>query len=255
MEWSFIVAAVRRRIRFVVLCAILGAVPGLLSIANSVSSYEAVATIGIATPTSGAGAAVAASQPDRYITSQLSVVTSTDTLEKAAKKLGGGVTAAQIAEQLTVEQEPSADIITVKATASRPKAAAAIANAIADVYITEAASREAAARAPRIQTLQDKLDAITTQLTTPDKSSNTQVKIFKVGGRETAGGAGVTACSMRRSAAANRRARCRTVRSLHCLNYRVFWLGAAPASLNFASPSLSWAWFCPSRGLARRPNE
>ena len=130
MEWSFIVAAVRRRIRFVVLCAILGAVPGLLSIANSVSSYEAVATIGIATPTSGAGAAVAASQPDRYITSQLSVVTSTDTLEKAAKKLGGGVTAAQIAEQLTVEQEPSADIITVKATASRPKSAAAIANAI-----------------------------------------------------------------------------------------------------------------------------
>lgn len=175
MEWSFIVAAVRRRIRFVVLCAILGAVPGLLSIANSVSSYEAVATIGIATPTSGAGAAVAASQPDRYITSQLSVVTSTDTLEKAAKKLGGGVTAAQIAEQLTVEQEPSADIITVKATASRPKAAAAIANAIADVYITEAASREAAARAPRIQTLQDKLDAITTQLTTPDTGINAQI--------------------------------------------------------------------------------
>lgn len=164
MEWSFIVAAVRRRIRFVVLCAILGAVPGLLSIANSVSSYESVATIGIATPTSGAGAISAANQPDRYIVSQLSVVTSSDTLEQAAEQLDG-ITAAEIAEALSVEQEPSADIITIKATADQPKSAAAIANAVADVYIANSVTQQTKARQPQINALAQRLTDLTTQVT------------------------------------------------------------------------------------------
>lgn len=175
MEWSFIVAAVRRRIRFVVLCAILGAVPGLLSIAQSVNSYQAVATIGVVAPTSGAGASSAANQPDRYIVSQLAVVTSTDTLDKAAARLKG-IDAKQIAESLTVEQEPSADIITITATAGEPKSAAAIANAVANVYIAEAVTRDADARKPRIKALDARLKAITDQLTTPDTGINDKIK-------------------------------------------------------------------------------
>jgi len=174
VEWSFIVAAVRRRIRFVVLCAILGAVPGLLSIATSVNSYEAVATIGVATPTSGSGAIAAANQPDRYIVSQLSVVTSTDTLADAAKKLDG-ITAGQIAEALTVEQEPSADIITITATADRPASAAAIANAVAEVYISESVSRLAEARKPQITEYENRMKAISDQLNAPDTGINARI--------------------------------------------------------------------------------
>ena len=168
VEWSFIVAAVRRRIRFVVLCAILGALPGLYSISKSVSSYESVATIGVAAPTSGAGAAAAANQPDRYIVSQISVVTSTETLAKAAKKVGNGVTAARIAEAITVEQEPSADIVTITAVADQPKLAAAMANSVAEVYIADASSRQVQARQPQITELNTRLTDITNQLNGPD---------------------------------------------------------------------------------------
>ncbi len=176
MEWSFIVAAVRRRIRFVVLCAILGAVPGLLSIANSVSSYEAVATIGVATPSTGASAY--ANQPDRYIVSQLSVVTSSETLEEAAKKLGGGITAGQVFDALTVEQEPSADIITVKATADRPKTAAAIANAVADVYIANSATQQTRARQPQIDALTLRLTDLTTKIAAVNAQITEKMKTY-----------------------------------------------------------------------------
>ncbi|MFN8051582.1 MAG: hypothetical protein U0Q22_09115 [Acidimicrobiales bacterium] len=168
MEWSFILAAVQRRIRFVVLCALLGALPGVFSIMNSTDSYEATASIGIASPTSGAGAISAANQPDRYVVSQISVVTSTDTLAKAAKKLGGKLSAADIADAIDVEQEPSTDIIHITATSGNAKSASAIANAVANVYITDASSRLVQARQPEINVLnarlldvQAKLDAAT----------------------------------------------------------------------------------------------
>lgn len=94
---------------------------------------------------------------------------------RQAKKLGGGVLARpDRLEQLTVEQEPSADIITVKATAGRPE----VGHGHRQRHcrrLHHRARHRSAARAPRIQTLQDKLGTITTQLTTPDTGINAQI--------------------------------------------------------------------------------
>ncbi|HNI34139.1 MAG TPA: hypothetical protein PLV93_02005 [Microthrixaceae bacterium] len=160
MEWSFIVVAIRRRIRFVVLCTILGALPGLYSISKSVNSYESVATVAVVAPTTSS----AANQPDRYVVGQLSVVTSHDTLEKAAKQVGNGVTTGSLAEAITVEQQPSADLLTIKATADQPKLAAAMANAVADVYIADALSRQQKAREPEITALNTRLTELQTKI-------------------------------------------------------------------------------------------
>lgn len=135
MEWSFIAAAVRRRIRFVVLCALVGALPGLLTIARSVNTYEATAVLSIATPSGGAAASILASQPDRYIQSQISIIGSTENLTAAAKELGEDFDAALVGEGLSIEQEPETDIVRVTVKSGVPKNAAAIANAVAEAYL------------------------------------------------------------------------------------------------------------------------
>lgn len=135
MEWSFIAAAVRRRLRFVVLCALVGALPGLLTIARSVDTYEATAVLSIATPSGGSAAAIAASQPDRYIQSQISIIGSTENLSSAAKELGRGFDAGVVGEGLSIEQEPETDIVRITVESGIPKNAAAIANAVAEAYL------------------------------------------------------------------------------------------------------------------------
>lgn len=164
MEWSFVVAAVRRRLKFVVLCAIVGALPGIYLISNAEQEYVATSTMSIAAPSTGAIAASAANQPDRYIVSQISVVRSTDTLKDAADKIGGDITAGAIASMITVDQEPSTDIITITATTGDPNVAATVANAVAEVYIEGASTRATAARQPEIDRLNLKLTELATAI-------------------------------------------------------------------------------------------
>lgn len=164
MEWSFIVAAVRRRTVLVIACAIIGALPGMYKVLTAEPSYEATATVAVAAPTVGAGAATAAYQPDRYVVSQLSVVTSRDTLEAAAESLPGDWSTDAIASLITVEQEPEADLLRISATASDPKIAADVANAVATTYIEDATRRIVEARQPEIDALNAKLDQLKAQL-------------------------------------------------------------------------------------------
>lgn len=137
MEWSFIVAAVRRRLRFVVLCALVGALPGLLTISRSVDTFEATALVSIATPANG----VAAAQPDRFIQSQISLIGSSQNLSAAAKELGKGFNARNVGADLTIEQEPETDIVRITAKSGIPKNASAIANAVAESYLKTANAR------------------------------------------------------------------------------------------------------------------
>ncbi|NLA37466.1 MAG: hypothetical protein GX868_17510 [Actinobacteria bacterium] len=164
MEWSFIVAAVRRRIVLVIAFAIVGALPGMYKLLTAEPAYEATATVSVATPTVGAGAATAAYQPDRYVVSQLSVVTSRDTLETAAKSLPGDWSADALASLISVEQEPKADLIRISATAGDPKIAADVANAVANTYIDDATKRLVEARQPEIDALNTKLNDLETQI-------------------------------------------------------------------------------------------
>lgn len=163
MEWSFISAAVRRRLGLVIALAVLGALPGFLGLVSSGDSYQATATINVAAPT-GNGAAAAANQPDRWVLSQLSVVQSIDTLDDAAATLGSDWTGAGIGSLINVEQEPETDLIHVTATAGDASTAALVANAVVDTYITESANRLREARQPAIDELQKRLDDITARL-------------------------------------------------------------------------------------------
>lgn len=172
MEWSFIVAAVRRRLRFVVLCALVGALPGLLTISRSVDTFEATALVSIATPANG----VAVAQPDRYIQSQISLIGSSQNLSAAAKELGKGFNAANVGENLTIEQEPETDIVRITVASGIPKNAAAIANAVAESYLATANAR--LANTPEIERLQARLAELTTLRTATSAEITTAMKPY-----------------------------------------------------------------------------
>lgn len=182
MEWSFIAAAVQRRLRLVLVCAVIGAIPGLLSIARATDTFEASATIGVSAPNNTSQAA--AYQPDRYVVSQIPVVTSMDTLEKAAEALGGDWSAGGIASMITVEQEPDTDIIRVKATGGSAEAVALVANAVADTYVSDSSTRMAEAREPEIAELDERLETLSGQITTVNETISEAMAIHLTLARE-----------------------------------------------------------------------
>ena len=76
MELPFLLSAMRRYIWVVVLGAVLGAIPGVALALTASEFYESRAVLLIAPPTDARSLAPVATDPDRYLAGELSVLES-----------------------------------------------------------------------------------------------------------------------------------------------------------------------------------
>jgi receptor protein-tyrosine kinase len=138
MELSFVISALRRRFWVVTLLALLGSLPGLTADPPTSNVFESKAILLVQPPTR-ATVNFFSTDPDRYVTSQMSVLTSdslaAEVAQRVSAQLGETVTAADLAGMVEIEQQPETDIVEVTTEAGSAVAAAAISQAYVELYV------------------------------------------------------------------------------------------------------------------------
>lgn len=131
MELSFILNAARRRWWLVALCALLGAIPGLLSQRNQVTEYQATAVVAVAPPRSPVNQNT--NVDSAYIDSQVEVLRSGALLQDTADAVG--LTFDELHDGVLVERRPGTDVVDVRATHGDPLVAQRVANTLVNLYL------------------------------------------------------------------------------------------------------------------------
>ena len=166
MELSFVLSALRRRFWVVSLFALLGALPGLLSDPPVSNEYRSVADLVIQQPTQ-ANANIFSSDPDRYVTSQLSVLESAVLVQEVADL--NNLTALEVREAVTIEQLPETDVVEIQAVSTNPEVARGIAQGYIDTYMntleTDRSDQDELDRLDgEIQVLQNRLSVLNNRI-------------------------------------------------------------------------------------------
>ncbi|MEP6624207.1 MAG: hypothetical protein ABJC79_07175 [Acidimicrobiia bacterium] len=131
MELSYVIHAARRYWKFVVACAVIGAIFGYTQLASP--SWASRATLSI---NAGSDAA-AGDTPDRHVATEIGVLTSEEFAVRVAKKLGKGTTARSLLADVTVNQQSGADLVDIVAHDASGDRARAIVTAYATTYAND----------------------------------------------------------------------------------------------------------------------
>jgi Mrp family chromosome partitioning ATPase len=177
VELSFIASAVRRRWWLVPLGLVLGALAGTLLPPKDASAYEARAVLIIQPPQNPLGGNTFVNDPDRYVIGQLSVLQSSELAARLADKFPGETTAS-IRSAVSVEQAPKTDIVTVTARSSDPAKAERLANAWAELYISDLRDRASAAQGPALESVKRQIDEINSKLTAVQQTISDNQKVI-----------------------------------------------------------------------------
>ena len=132
MELSFVLSALRRRFWVVSLFALLGALPGLLTDPPISNEYRSAGALIIQQPTLGTRTFFA-SDADRYVVSQLSVLESAALVTDVAQL--NGVPVADVRQAVTIEQQPGTDVVEITAVYTDPDTARGIVQGYIDAYM------------------------------------------------------------------------------------------------------------------------
>jgi capsular polysaccharide biosynthesis protein/Mrp family chromosome partitioning ATPase len=159
VELSFVITAIRKRWWLIVAGAILGSMPGLLVQSVPPPTYSSTAVLLISPPTDSFVAA-----PDRHVENQVEIITSRATAEEVATRLGGDVTADEVASAVTVTQRVDTDIVAITAEAADRQQAQAIAQTYVEVYLDGQRLRADASTAPDLARINERLAAVNAEL-------------------------------------------------------------------------------------------
>lgn len=151
MELAFIISAIRRYSWVVLLLAVLGAVPGLLSGGGAVT-YSSHGALLVSPPTDLAQ--TYAGDPDRYVVGQLRVLRSTE-LSDAVAAAVGDTTGAVVSSLVRFEHETKTDIVDVIAETGDPEFSKQIVDAYLDAYVDLIESQIAATLEPIDESITD----------------------------------------------------------------------------------------------------
>lgn len=159
MELSLVAATLIRRRLLIVMCAVLGTIPGLVLMFASGSQYESTATLSILPPDNGPGQ-VNANQPNRYVLGQIGTLKSSKLAETVASALNDGSTASSVQSAVTIEQQPETDLVDITARAKDGDRAQRIAQGVADAYIVQATAALNSGQQPEVDRLDAQLAAL-----------------------------------------------------------------------------------------------
>ena len=165
-----IVASLMRYRIIVVAATLLGALAGYGIAQLLPVRYEAEARLILADPGGpsilGGGTSLSSSDRQVYLAKQVQMMTSREVLERALRSIGSRQPLADARETLSVQQSADMASVSIVATGSTPRSAAALANAVGTAYervteerAAEQASRGIASLERLIGRLQARLDA------------------------------------------------------------------------------------------------
>jgi uncharacterized protein involved in exopolysaccharide biosynthesis len=160
--------------------ALSGALLGYGWAARQPTLYQGVSEVllsgGVGPQLSG-GAVEAGGDPERFLQNQAVLITRTPVLERAARRIEGRATPAELAAGLSVEVEQDVDLITISVLDENPENAALFANAVALAYkdfVEGQPGQQAAQLRSRRDLLEKELAGIQTQLAAAPGSGSLQ---------------------------------------------------------------------------------
>lgn len=165
MELPFLLSAMRRYIWVVVLGAVLGAIPGVALALTASEFYESRAVLLIAPPTDARSLAPVATDPDRYLAGELSVLESYS--DQVAERIDDA-SARGVGDSVSFEQQPDTDVVVVVARADTAKGAQEIAQTYVDVYFEGLRAQLASVLAPELAELESQTAEVQEQLSAVD---------------------------------------------------------------------------------------
>src|SRR5215216_2555549 len=165
-----IVASLMRYRIIMVAATLLGALAGYGIAQLLPVRYEAEARLILADPGGpsilGGGTSLSSSDRQVYLAKQVEIMTSREVLERSLRSIGSRQPLADARETLSVQQSADMASVSIVATGSTPRSAAALANAVGTAYervteerAAEQASRGIASLERLIGRLQARLDA------------------------------------------------------------------------------------------------
>jgi Mrp family chromosome partitioning ATPase/capsular polysaccharide biosynthesis protein len=163
MELSFVIAALKRRLWVVLVFAQLGALPFIFGSnpASEQTVYESEALISVLPPDD---ARTAGAQPDRYVLSQIEVLSSPELSGEVAELLGIPDGGGLVRRNTTIAQVTDTDVVSVTVRLGDAEQAREVAQAVADVYLDRLAAQVEATRLPDLDRYNSELITLRGQL-------------------------------------------------------------------------------------------
>ncbi len=180
MELTFVTNAIRRYWWLVVVVTLLGLAPGLLKGTDPVG-YESRAVLLLSQPSDASG--MTSADPDRYVNSQISVLSSDALAENVAARLDDGSSAGAVRSSITIQHQPETDIVQIVVKTPDPKRSQAVGNAYIEEYFAALSAQVESAQEPEITKLNEEIAAIREQISEVDEASTAAMAPYL--GRET----------------------------------------------------------------------
>lgn len=156
---------VRRWLRLLVLCTLLGGVGAFVASMFMQPTYRATALLLVGSPTTQSDPNSALLASDQLVTTYLGLITQPVVLERAADHVFG-VSALQLAKQVHVKDQAGTQVIELDVDDSNPERAAQLANAIADSFISIQQDSTSAALTRAQQHVDEQLTQLSAQIAT-----------------------------------------------------------------------------------------
>lgn len=169
MELSFVIDALKRYFWIVPIFAVLGALPGLVQGRDAEPEYTARAVLLVVPARESRVEISFGGDNDRYISSEIVTMGSTQVAEEVAARLDDGTTADDVTDSTTFVHPPQTDIVQVVVETDDPARSQAIANNISKVYLSRLDASIGELNAPEAERLQDEIDALNAQLAQVDE--------------------------------------------------------------------------------------
>lgn len=166
MELAFIVSALRRYFWLVILFAVLGTIPGLLTFRGGEDLYESRAVLVITPPVQAGAVASGVGDSDRYIAGEISVMQS---LSDTVADQVDGVSAAQLDQWVSFAQQPLTNVVVVVAKAPTPELAQQIAQAYSDAYFEVLSVQLASSIEPTLEAVESEIAVVQENLRNVDQ--------------------------------------------------------------------------------------
>lgn len=174
MELAFLTSAGRRYWWLIGLCALLGAIPGLVLVDGGQVLYESRAVLLISPPTDAQTVVNLSGDPDRYVAGEMSVLESLS--EQVAEEVG--IDPGDLDGAVSFEQQPETDVVIVVVANADPEVAQQLADTFISQYFSSLRQQLSSTVDPAIEEIDAEIATVRDELTELDEQITDQLAPF-----------------------------------------------------------------------------
>jgi len=165
VEWKLVIGAIRRGTRAILALAVIGLIAGALIARASGSRYQALSSVSVSDPNLGSlvgSQSVLSAQ--QYVATQVGIMESNELARKVAASIPG-MTMRKVESSVKISERGSSDLIDVTARSHSAAQAAALANGLANEYVSEEQAQVQGVLSNATGGLQKQLKSIANEIT------------------------------------------------------------------------------------------